>query len=154
MDIFLAALEGLAPIQALRFSRWGYAAVNTAHVLSLATLFGAILALDLRLLGLWRTVPVDPLLRVLPRVAAIGLALAALTGLALFATRARGYAELDVFRLKMLFVVLGTGAALVTACLGGLRKAAPTPRRVVGAFSLACWTGALVSGRMIAFAGE
>ena len=138
---------------ALRASRWGYAAVNTAHVMGLATLFGSILVLDLRLLGLWRGVDPAPLLRVVPRVAAVGLALAVATGLALFAIRAREYAALDLFRLKMALVAGGTVLALATARAGGLEGASRRRRRATGAASLAAWTGALVSGRMIAFAG-
>lgn len=152
MDALLAALEGSSLASALRFSRWGYAAVNTAHVLGLATLFGSILALDLRLLGLWRATDPGALLHVLPRVAAAGLALAIVTGFLLFSVRAPEYAALDVFRLKMVFVFAGTTIALYAAWRGGLAHATPSRRAAFGAASLAAWSAALVSGRMIAFA--
>ena len=32
---------------------WTYAIVNVAHILGVATLFGSVLVLDLRLLGVW-----------------------------------------------------------------------------------------------------
>ncbi|HEX2479362.1 MAG TPA: hypothetical protein VHK45_08790, partial [Geminicoccaceae bacterium] len=63
MESVLDALVASAPAQWLRFSRWGYAAVNTTHVLGIALLVGAILPLDLRLLGLWRSVTLEPLAR-------------------------------------------------------------------------------------------
>lgn len=154
MEAFLAALEASGPAQWLRVSRWGYAAANTAHVMGLATLYGAILALDLRLLGLWRGARLNALLAVLPRVAATGLALALATGVLLFAIRAGEYAALGVFRLKMALVALGTAAALLTALRGGLAGASPRRMRAMGGLSLVAWTGALVSGRMIAFAGD
>ena len=42
---------------------WTYAIVNLTHVLGLATLFGSVLILDLRLLGAW---PEMPIVRVNP----------------------------------------------------------------------------------------
>ena len=58
VDAVLAAVEASGLATALRFSRgWGYAAVNTAHVLGVALLVGAAVPLALRLLGLWRGVP-------------------------------------------------------------------------------------------------
>ena len=84
----LAGLAASAVAQHLRSARWEYAAANTAHVLGIALLVGAILPLDLRLLGVWRSVPHQDLARVLVPVAAAGLALAATAGILLFATRA------------------------------------------------------------------
>jgi hypothetical protein len=39
---------------------WTYAVVNLAHILGIASLFGAILVLDLRLLGVGRNRPFAP----------------------------------------------------------------------------------------------
>jgi len=36
---------------------WTYAIVNLAHILGIAALFGAVLIIDLRLLGVWRRTP-------------------------------------------------------------------------------------------------
>ena len=65
----LTALQNLEPVAALRASRWVYPLVNTAHVVGIALLVGAIAPLDLRLLGLWRGVPLHLLARVLQPVA-------------------------------------------------------------------------------------
>ena len=40
---------------------WTYGVVNLAHILGIAMLFGAIVVLDLRLLGVWRAVPLAAL---------------------------------------------------------------------------------------------
>ena len=154
MEAFLAALEGSAPAQALRFSRWGYAWVNAAHVLGIALLVGAILPLDLRLLGLWRGVPRAALVRVLVPTAATGLGLAVLTGPLLFATRATEYADIGFLWMKLALVATGAGAALwAHAAHGFLLEGAGRGRLAAHALlSMACWLGALVSGRMIAFA--
>ena len=80
--------------QTLRASLWLYPMVNTGHVVGIALLFGAIVPLDLRLLGAWRGVPVEHLARPLVTVAACGMTLALLTGSLLFATRPEDYGAL------------------------------------------------------------
>lgn len=152
----LAALAASDFATALRMSRWLYAGVNTAHVLGIALLVGAILPLDLRLLGLWRSVPRDALVRVLVPVATAGLALALAAGALLFATRAPEYAALTVFRIKLALVTLGAGSALLLHVRHGVRlqgaKRATLAR--AAALSMSCWLGALIAGRMIAFVGD
>ena len=65
-------------------SRWGYAAVNTLHILGIALLVGSIIPFNLHVLGLWRNVPRIMLARVLVPVAATGLVLAVIAGSLLF----------------------------------------------------------------------
>lgn len=141
---------------ALRFSRWGYALVNTAHVLGIALLVGAILPLDLRLMGAWSDVPRATLARVLVPVAAGGLVLAVTAGLLLFSVRATDYAALLVFRVKLLLIATGAGSAVALHLAHGLLLEGAGQRRLAGAgtLSVICWLGALVAGRMIAFAGD
>lgn len=153
--MLLAVVEATAPAQYLRGARWGYAAVNTVHILGIALLVGAIVPLDLRLLGLWRGVPRAALARVLVPVAAAGLALAASAGLLLFAVRAREYAGMEIVQAKLALVVLGAAAAIAAHIHGGWRLERAGGRRLAGhaLVSLACWGGALLCGRLIAFAG-
>lgn len=148
-----AALAATGVAQALRMSRWGYAAVNGLHILGIAVLVGAILPLDLLLLGFWRAVPRAALARVLVPVAATGLALAVAMGLLLFAVRAPEYAALTVFRLKLALVALGVAGALTLhAAHGGWLEHAPPGRlRTHAALSIGCWIGALACGRAIGF---
>ncbi len=150
---FLAALEASAPAQALRFSRWGYAWVNTAHILGLALLVGAILPLDLRLLGAWRGVPRAVLARVLVPAAATGLGLAMLTGALLFATRASEYAGVGFVQMKLSLVAIGVLSALwLHRAHGPTLEGAGRGRLAAHAVvSIICWLGALICGRMIAF---
>ena len=88
MDSLLACIEASSVAQFLRGARWSYAAINGAHILGIALLIGAILPLDLKLLGFWPRVNRSDLARVLLPVAATGLGLAACMGLLLFSTRA------------------------------------------------------------------
>jgi hypothetical protein len=153
MDETLAAMQASALSQAIRFSQWRYAAVNTAHILGVALLVGAIVPMDLRLLGAWRRLQHSELARLLLPVAAAGLVLAATAGILLFAVRAKEYGVHPLFQVKMLIVLTGAAAALVAHARAGiwLDRITPQQQRLHGALSLACWIGALVCGRMIAY---
>lgn len=153
MEAILTALEGSGAAEALRSGRWSYAAVSTAHVFGVALLIGAIIPLNLRLLGLWRTVDRRALARVLVPVAVTGLSLAVAAGVLLFSVRATEYAEMPVLWAKLGFVGVGTASALQLHWRHGLDLASASQRRLAwgAAVSLACWPAALVCGRLIAF---
>lgn len=156
MDAVFALVEASGPAQFLRGGRWGYAAVNGLHILGIAMLVGAILPLDLRLLGLWRGTPVPALARVLVPVAAAGLALAVTAGLLLFSVRAREYADLGIFQLKMALVAMGATSAVWLHWSHGLTLVGAGRGRLAahGVISLACWVAVLACGRLIAFMGD
>lgn len=153
MEALLAALEASGIATYLRSARWGYAAVNGAHVLGIAVLVGAILPLDLRLLGFWRGIERGVLVRVLAPTAACGLVLAVVAGVLLFSVRAGEYAALTVFQVKLALIVLGTLSALGAHLrYGGSLQGAPAGAlRGTAVVSLLCWLGALTCGRLIAF---
>ena len=154
MEAFFAALEATGPAQYLRASRWGYAAVSGGHVLGIALLVGAILPLNLRLLGFWPSIPRANLLRVLVTIAATGLALAVLTGSLLFSVRAQEYATVGYLQAKLVLVLLGLLSALMIHRAYGVTLEGASARRLRfhALFSLGCWLGALACGRLIAFA--
>ena len=156
LDTALIALEASAPAEYLRASRYAYPLVNAAHIMALATLFGSILALDLRLLGLFRTVPVAPLARTLPRVSAAGLGLAILTGLALFSVQPFDYLAHPVFPVKLALIALGAANALLLHRTVEWHRvtasgAVPGRARAAAALSLLAWSGAIIAGRWLAF---
>lgn len=77
-------------------------------------------------------------------------------GLLLFSVRATDYAALLVFRAKLLLIATGAGSAVALHLTYGLLLEGAGQRRLAkaGALSMICWLGALVAGRMIAFAGD
>ncbi len=154
LDALLVAVEASAPAEWLRYSRWGYAGVNAAHILGLSLLVGSIAPLDLKLAGAWRQVPLDALARVLVPVAATGLVLALVTGVALFSIRATEYAALPLFLLKMVLVAAGGVHALAVHAGRGLLAASDPARRRIGLTSLVLWLGILVCGRLLAFVAD
>ena len=155
MEGLLSALEALPPIEALRFSRWFYAVVNTGQVLGVAMLVGGAVPLSLRLLGGWPDVGREGIVRILAATAGFGLALAVSTGFLLFATRATEYAVHPVFPVKIAFVLLGAASALHSHWRYGwrLEGASTAALRRAGVISFAAWVVALVLGRLVAFVG-
>jgi hypothetical protein len=152
-----AALEATALATSLRNSVWSYPLVNAAHILGVALLVGSIVPLDLRLLGIWRSLPLAPLWGVLTRSAGVGLVVAIVFGALLFITRATEYTNSNLFVAKMVAVGLGTLNALLLRRLTPLTEtpAADTklrPRlRVAAGISLGLWLAALTLGRLIGY---
>ncbi|WP_290649244.1 DUF2214 domain-containing protein [Aquisalimonas sp.] len=148
----LVSVEAWAPIVALRNSVLAYPIVNAAHVLGVALLVGSIVPLDLRLAGLWRSIAIEPLWRVLSRTAGAGFVLALMTGLLLFATRATEYVESTLFLGKLgLIVVAGLNAIWVSRRLGSTPGRIPPPVRRGAVASIVLWLGVLLLGRLVGY---
>jgi hypothetical protein len=157
LEALAATLHETSLSQVLRQSVWLYPLVNTAHLLGIALLFGAIAPLDLRLLGCWRSVPLEPLARILLPMAVSGLVLAVLTGTLLFATRPQDYVVEPLLAIKLGLIL----AAIVNALLlrlspawSWLRGGGGEPRRawrVAALASLLLWLGAITAGRLIGY---
>jgi hypothetical protein len=153
VESLLAAMESTAVAEYLRMSRWGYAAVNTAHILGITLLVGSIIPFNLHLLGLWRNIPRLPLARVLLPVAATGLVLAVTAGSLLFLVNATQYAGIGFLQIKIVLIVLGALSAWLLYRNYGLSLESATELRlrVHASLSMLCWLGALICGRLIAF---
>jgi hypothetical protein len=147
---FAAAVEASAVASFLRQSHWTYPAVNAAHLLGVALLVGAVVPMDLRLIGVWRPdVRLDAVLALLRSVAAFGAALAVLTGLLLFSVQARDYVTMRLFAVKLTLVTIGLAHALAWG--GALGRATPARQRAAGALSIVLWVSVLVCGRMLGY---
>lgn len=149
-------LAGWPGAVALRGSATLYLFVNAAHILSIGLLVGAILPLDLRLIGLFRKVPVSVVGPFLSRMAATGLLLAIVTGFCLFSVRPVAYVTNIAFLTKITLLCLGILNALLLHLQPQWRvavKDGPISRRVrvAALVSLGVWTGAVLSGRWIGF---
>jgi hypothetical protein len=134
----------------LRQSATAYLFVNAAHILGIATLLGAILPLDLRLLGLFRRVPLEVLGPFLGRCAAVGLGLALLTGAWLFSVKPGEYLENAAFRWKLVLLIFALVNIGFQHWGAGLARMSRVTRIRAG-LSLCLWLGVLVAGRWIGF---
>jgi hypothetical protein len=138
---------------------WAYAITNVTHVFGIATLFGSILVLDLRLLGVWRRVPLAPLAAAITPVAVAGFSVAAMSGLCLLATTATDYDGNPFLLIKFPTIALGLINVLVLTRsrawrVRGTRELSHGEHRqlaVMGGLSLACWVTAIAAGRLIAY---
>ena len=158
----LGALEASGLGQAMRQWLWLYPAVETVHIVGIGLLFGSIAILDLRLLGLSRSIPARRLARhVLPWTAASFLLIVP-SGFMMFTAHATEFIESPVFVLKMLLILAaGLNAALFhtitfrTADVwdsGEMRKLPPPPSaRLAGGLSLAIWISVIACGRLLAY---
>jgi hypothetical protein len=141
---------------ALRNSGTAYLFVNAAHILGVGLLVGAVLPLDLRLLGLFRSTPLATLAPFLSRAAATGAVLAIFTGLWLFSVKPAEYVTNAAFLWKAGLLVLAlANVALQHAQRGYARVRAggePGPMvRLVAGGSILLWLAVLVAGRWIGF---
>lgn len=149
-----AVLEATTLATALRESVWVYPLVNSAHILGVALLVGAIVPLDLRLLGAWREIPLAPLWRVLTRMAAVGLAVAIMAGVLLFVSRAVDYVESALFLSKMSLVAVGLANVAILYRFAPVGPPADRPSmrvRVAAGVSLGVWPAVAVLGRLVGY---
>jgi uncharacterized protein DUF6644 len=157
---FLAWLEGSLIGHAMRESGvWIYGVVNLFHILSIASLFGSILLLDLRLFGVWRSVPLAAISTPCVPVATVGFVVATLTGIGLLATKATEYQSNPFFYIKIPAIILGLINVAALSALPAwkqhrtreLSAAEQSKLSVYGGISLACWFIAIAAGRMIGY---
>jgi hypothetical protein len=138
---------------------WTYAIVNLTHILGVALLFGAIVVLDLRLLGAWRSIPLELMARPTTIVAGTGFTIAILTGPALLATKATEYVGNPFLPIKLVAIVLGIINIAILHSLpawkdrGNPALAVGKQRQLAlaGGASLACWLSAITAARLIAY---
>jgi hypothetical protein len=158
----LGAIEASPLGVAMRQWLWLYPSVEIVHITGIALLFGSIAVLDLRLLGVSRSLSVKTLARhVLPWSVASFLLIVP-SGLAMFAAHASEFIQSGVFVLKLcLILAAGLNAALFHAVtfrtadvwdLEEMRKLAPPPSaRLAGALSLLLWISVIACGRLLAY---
>lgn len=149
----LAGLEQLPLAVTLKNSVWLYPLVNTAHIVGIALLFGAIVPYDLRLLGLWRAIERRDLARILVPMAAIGLVIAIAAGGLLFITQARDYLASPFFLAKMAVLLAALIVAAMALFLSRRTPAGPVPGslRLCAGLSILLWLCVITLGRQIGY---
>jgi hypothetical protein len=157
---FLAWLQGSAVGHAMRESGvWTYGVVNLIHILGVASLFGALLVLDLRLLGLWRKVAIAAISEPTVPIATIGFFVAVSSGVCLLATKATEYVDNPFIYIKFPAIGLGLLNVMVLSSLPAWKEhktrtltlREESKLAVVGGVSLFCWLTAITAGRMIGY---
>jgi hypothetical protein len=144
------ASPALPLAHALQTSVWAYPILEVVHIASIALLFGSVALVELRVLGLGRTLPLVGMARFGLPVTLAGFAGAAASGSLMFIARAPEFLANRAFLLTMvLLLTAGANAALFHA-RGSLVRA-DRFARVQAGISLALWLSILACGRLIAY---
>ncbi|WP_185984340.1 DUF6644 family protein [Aureimonas mangrovi] len=151
---FFEWIEGLQAVRLIVTVPGIYPMISALHILGIGVLFGSILPVDLRLLGVLGA-DFDAVVPALIRLALCGFALTATTGIVLASVRIGSYAQNPAFLAKLVILLAaGTNAIAlrvashtsdVVGMVGGLGG------RTAALVSLSLWSGAVVAGRWIAF---
>jgi len=130
----------------VRDSSWAFPALQSLHFIGMALLIGAVGAIDLRVLGVARSIPVDSLPRLLP-LAWVGFGINVVSGALFFAHDPYQYAFNLSFRLKMLLIAI----AGLNALWFRLGVFDAWHAKLIAASSIVLWVGVIAAGRFIAF---
>ena len=154
----MGAIEGSAFGQAMRQWLWLYPSVEIVHIVGIALLVGSIAILDLRLLGLSRSLSVRRLASHILPWSVASFALIVPSGLAMFVAHAGDLISNPVFVVKMC-LILAAGANAGVLHAGALRSAdkwdvdvmPPNAARAAAAASLLLWISVIACGRLLAY---
>lgn len=133
--------------------------IESLHVLAITLVFGTILIVDLRLVGVAaHRRSADRLIRELLPYTWVAFALAVISGVLMFVSNAPAYAANLEFQLKLVAIALA-GVNMAIFHSTAHRRIAdwdtdlppPAAARVSGFLSLALWTVVIVLGRWIGF---
>jgi hypothetical protein len=135
-------------------SVWSSATVLTLHTMGMSALVGASWVLDLRLLGMIRTVPLSAF-RWVFKVVTVSLVVNIVTGLMLFIKNATMWGTAPPFFIKMAFVI-ASAATLVpirryVLSSGAGQLEVPGRARLLAIVSICAWTAAVTAGRLLAY---
>ena len=140
--------------QAVVGSQWLFPAIEAVHLLGLGLLGGALLLVDLRLLGLGLTrTPAAELARDARPFLVGAIALMILTGVPLFLSEAVKCYYNDAFWVKMTtlpFALAFTFTIRSQALTDSVRNTARR-QKLAGALSIALWVTVAAAGRWIGF---
>jgi hypothetical protein len=135
-------------------SVWGYPMFLFVHTLGMSIVAGGGAVVALALLGCWPSTSMKPLARLWPLVW-LGFGINAFTGLGLLLADLTVKGASPVFWVKMAFVagglVLLTRIRSVILGTPDADGSAPPRARFLAWASLACWFGATVMGRLLAY---
>ena len=146
----LEALNHSAPIIWLKTNPYAYPALEIAHIIGIALVFGTLWVIDMRILGLMRPFDVNQLAKhVIPWTIA-GFLLVAISGLTMFVSRAGDLINNPAFIAKMcLIFAAGTNAAMLHA--RGAIDATNVMTKAQALLSIMIWIAAIACGRWIAY---
>ena len=137
-------------------SVWGYPMFLFVHTLGVSIVAGGSTVVSLALLGCWPSTSMKPLARLWP-IVWFGFWINAFTGIALLLADLRIKGANPVFWVKMALVAVGLVLFIrmrrIVLLAPEADGEAPPRGRGLAWASLACWFGAIVMGRLLAYVG-
>ena len=141
--------------EAISQSSWAFAVIESVHLLALAVIGGAVLMLDLRLLGLGlRDQPIERVARDAQPWLVWSLIVMLVTGVLLFSSEPVKCYYSTAFWVKMSSLLLAMIFAFTVrrnVALAGDGRVRPIWLKVVAIVSLVLWFGVGAGGRWIGF---
>jgi uncharacterized membrane protein len=137
---------------------WVWPTSETVHFIGLSLLFTVVLIVDLRLLGMMKSVPYSAVYQLLP-IGMLGFGLNLVTGLLFYMGALQHYVHNKTFYWKIVFVVLG-GLNLLYFMLQddvwavGAGDDAPLSSKIAAASAIFLWVAVLFCGHMLPFLGN
>ncbi|MEP6962400.1 MAG: hypothetical protein ABI995_09980 [Acidobacteriota bacterium] len=137
---------------------WIWAMCETLHFIGLATLFGVVLLVDLRILGFVKGISYESVHKLMPwAVGAFALNMA--TGMVFFIAASDQYTTNPVFHWKMALILLaGLNAGYFTVFddtwVLQAGEDAPGRAKFAAATAMVLWIGVIYCGRMLPFIGN
>jgi hypothetical protein len=140
-------------IVAMRGSRWLFPVIESTHLMGLALMGGAVLMVDLRLLGFgFQRQPVALVARDAYRWLSFSLCVMLPTGILLFMASAVKCYYLPVFWVKMTALVLAlafTYSVRRRVAMASEAHLNPIGSKLVAAVSLSLWSTVAIAGRLV-----
>src|SRR4051812_17170184 len=156
--LFTVSWMSSAAIGSFATYRWAWPTLETIHFIGLALLFGVLLLVNCRVLGIIRRLSFASVHRLLPWAVA-GFGANVVTGTLFFVATPQQYTQNVAFQLKI--------ALMLIACVGvlyltiadapwqlGADDEAPVHAKVVAASSMVLWIVVIYCGRMLPFIGN
>ena len=140
-----------APLAWIAEHPFAYPLIEAVHLAGIAAMLGSLLLVELRVWGFGAALPARPLARLALPVTLAGFALAATSGLLLFATRPAELLASNTFVFKMTLLMLAGLNAAAFHSRGSLERGDAVARAQTLA-SLVLWLAVLGAGRWIAYA--
>ena len=141
--------------EVIRDSSWAFAVIESFHLLALSVIGGAVLIVDLRLLGLGlRTQPIADVARDARPWLVGSLIVMLVTGVGLFLSEAMKCYGSTAFAVKMTclaLVIVFTFTVRLKVTMADEGRVRPAWLKLVALVSLALWFGVGASGRWIGF---
>jgi hypothetical protein len=137
---------------------WVFPMCETLHFTGLSLLFGVVILINARLLGVLKNAPFSAIHRFLP-LGIFGFGIATISGMIMFNSNIPVYSQVPAFFLKMLLVVVAGVSVLYVTIFDDTWALGegddPAPRhKIFAAVTTLLWLGVMYLGRMLPYLGS